>query len=343
MVWEWRIWEKIKKIASEKTFQQEIHMGKKGAILKKRATKRKIKQKLKMHPVNRKHKDGLFRLAFLEKKYQLELYNALSGTSYSDPEKLEVTTLEDVLFLGMKNDLSFIIGMSMNLYEHQSSKNLNMPLRGLIYFAQIYQEYVVKHGYSLYAESRIPLPFPNYIVFYNGGKEMPDEEELLLSDAFPEDMKNQLPALECRARLININQSHNKALMQRCQRLREYTEFIAMIREYLSQGMDMQEAAHMAWHQGMKKGILTDLLSRSGTEVVAMLLEEYDAEEVLKYRVREAAEKAAEKATKEATDKTLIRTGKLNKILLSQKKYDELEKASEDIVYLRKLLKEYEI
>ena len=74
-----------------------------------------------------------------------------------------------------------------------------------------------------------------------------------------------------------------------------------------------------------------------------MLLEEYDAEEVLKYRVREAAEKAAEKATKEATDKTLIRTGKLNKILLSQKKYDELEKASEDIVYLRKLLKEYEI
>ena len=303
--------------------------------MKKRATKKRIMRKSKKHPINRKHKDGLFRLAFLEKKYQLELYNALNGTAYSDPEALEVTTLEDVLFLGMKNDLSFIVGMSMNLYEHQSSKNLNMPLRGLIYFAQVYQEYVVRNGYNLYAESRIPLPFPNYIVFYNGEKEMPDEEELLLSEAFPENMKNKLSALECRVRLININQDHNKDLLQKCQRLREYTEFIAMIREYLLQGMDIQEVAHMAWKQGLKRGILTDLLSRSGTEVVAMLLEEYDAEEVMKYREKEAA--------KRATDKILIRAGKLNKILLAQKKYDELEKASDDMSYLRELFDKYGI
>ena len=92
----------------------------------------------KRRPTNRNHKDRLFRLAFREKKYQLELYNALNGTNYTDPEMLEETTLEDVLFLGVKNDLSFIVGMSLNMYEHQSSKNLNMPLRGLIYFSQVY-------------------------------------------------------------------------------------------------------------------------------------------------------------------------------------------------------------
>lgn len=132
---------------------------------------------------NRKHKDRLFRLVFQEKRYQLELYNALNGTDYTDSEVLEETTLEDAIFLGVKNDLSFIIGMSLNMYEHQSSKNLNMPLRGLIYFSQAYQAYVRSNGYNLYAESQIPLPFPNYIVFYNGMKDMVDEEEMLLPEA----------------------------------------------------------------------------------------------------------------------------------------------------------------
>ena len=101
-----------------------------------------------------------------------------------------------------ENDLSFIISTSMNLYEHQSSTNLNMPLRGLIYFSQLYQQYVRRYGYSLYAKSQIPLPFPNYIVFYNGLEDMPDEEELLLSNTFPKEMTDQLPAVECRVRLL---------------------------------------------------------------------------------------------------------------------------------------------
>lgn len=290
--------------------------------------KRTVKKK---QPANRKHKDGLFRLVFREKKYQLELYNALNGTEYEDSDELEVTTLEDVLFLGMKNDLSFMIGMSMNLYEHQSSKNLNMPLRGLIYFAQIYQEYIVKNGYSLYAEARIRLPFPTYIVFYNGRTDMPDEEELRLSDAFSREMREQIPALECRVRLININAGHNKELLEKCRRLWEYTEFIAMIREYLSDGMDIQEALHRAWKQGLKRGILKDILSRSGTEVIAMLLEEYDAEEV------------KECWKKETEYRTFDRARKLEKILLSQKKYVEMEKAANDPSYHESLLKKYGI
>ena len=269
----------------------------------------------------------------------MELYNALNGTNYTNPGELEVTTLEDVIFLGMKNDLSFIVGMSMNLYEHQSSKNLNMPLRGLIYFAQLYQQYVAKNGYSLYSESQIPLPFPSYVVFYNGEKYMPDEDELFLSDAFPPEMREQLPALECRVRLLNINAGHNKELMEKCQRLKEYTEFISMVRENLSREMSIQEAVGSALKQGIEKGILPDLLSRCRTEVIMMLLEEYDAEQVLKYREKEAAEIAAE----EATNRTSERYGKLFTLLLTQEKYDDAKRAASDSGYRTKLFERYGI
>ena len=314
-----------------------IHTQEKGVSLETFVTE--AKKETKRQSSNRNHKDRLFRLVFQEKKYQLELYNALNGTNYTDPEMLEETTLEDVLFLGIKNDLSFIVGMSLNMYEHQSSKNLNMPLRGLIYFSQVYQEYVRRNGYNLYAESRIPLPFPTYIVFYNGEKDMPDEEEMLLSDAFPEEMKDQFAALECRVRLLNINFGHNKELMEKCQRLREYAQFISMIRENLAQGHNMQDAIHMAMEQGLKKGLLIDVLSRCGTEVVAMLLEEYDMEEVKACWKKEAAEEAAVKAT----ISTLARARKLFDLLLTQERYEDAKRAAKDPAYQMKLLNEYDI
>ena len=285
--------------------------------------------------INQKFKDSVFRMAFAEKKYQLELYNALNGSDYDDPEEVEVTTLEDTLFLGMRNDLSFIVGFSLNMYEHQSSKNLNMPLRGLIYFAQVYLEYVNRNGYRLYAESQIPLPFPKYIVFYNGEKDLPDEQELLLSDAFPEEMKEQIPALECRARLININFGCNQKLMEKCQRLAQYSELVSIVRHYQSLGLEKEEAMRKAWKEGMKRGLLTDILSRNGTEVIAMLFKEYDLEEAKEYWKKEAAE--------EATNKTFARARNLDLLLISQRKYDELEKAAKDPAYQMKLLNQYGI
>ena len=275
--------------------------------------------------INAKYKDSVFRMAFEEKKYQLELYNALNGSDYDDPEAVEVTTLEDTFFIGMRNDLSFVVGLSLNMYEHQSTKNLNMPLRGLIYFTQVYMEYINRNGYRLYAESQIPLPFPKYIVFYNGEKDAPEEEELLLSDAFPKEMKEQIPSLECRARVLNINFGHNRELMEKCQRLRQYSELVAIVRDYLEKGMD--------------RGLLTDILSRNGTEVIAMLLKEYDLEEAKEYWKKEAAEEA----TKEATSRTLDRAGKLFDLLLSQKKYDEARRAATDAEYRMKLFELYGI
>ena len=291
--------------------------------------------------INAKYKDSVFRMAFEEKKYQLELYNALNGSDYDDPEAVEVTTLEDTFFIGMRNDLSFVVGLSLNMYEHQSTKNLNMPLRGLIYFTQVYMEYINRNGYRLYAESQIPLP--KYIVFYNGEKDAPEEEELLLSDAFPKEMKEQISSLECRVRVLNINFGHNRELMEKCQRLRQYSELVAIVRDYLEKGMDQEEAMRKAWEEGMKRGLLTDILSRNGTEVIAMLLKEYDLEEAKEYWKKEAAEEAAAKATKEATSRTLARDRILFDLLLTQERYEEAKRAAKDPDYQMKLLNEYGI
>ncbi|MBO4387405.1 MAG: hypothetical protein J5817_10395, partial [Treponema sp.] len=100
---------------------------------------------------NRQYKDRLFKAIFgrdteESKRWRLELYNALNGTSYTDPDALEVNTIENVIYITMRNDISFLVDSQMNLYEQQSTRNPNMPLRGLMYFAQLYQIYLTQRG-----------------------------------------------------------------------------------------------------------------------------------------------------------------------------------------------------
>ncbi len=236
---------------------------------------------------DRKYKDTLFRFIFHDKPDLLTLYNAVNGTNYQDPEALEINTLENVIYLKMKNDLSFLIGASMNLYEHQSTWNPNMPLRGLLYFAQLYERYVDKNGYRLTGSSQIPLPFPNYVVFYNGQEKQSDKTELLLSGAFESPREGILPCLECRATVLNINSGHNRELLEKCRRLWEYSEFIREIRDNLQKGMILEEAIEWATNYCLEQGILADILRKSQMEVRNMLLEEYNEKAEREYLLKE--------------------------------------------------------
>lgn len=172
--------------------------------------------------LNRNYKDRLFRLAFQEKKDLLDLYNAVSGRQYTNPDDLIITTLADAIYLGMKNDISFLVSDVLNLYEHQSSFNPNMPVRGLNYFADTYREYIDRNGFDIYGEKLIRLPMPQYIVFYNGTKEEPDRIELRLSDAFLCQNPEEKGCLECRATMININ--HGRSAFEAALFLRILTQ-----------------------------------------------------------------------------------------------------------------------
>lgn len=235
------------------------------------------------HP-NRKYKDRLFQRVFRDKEYLLELYNAINGTNYSNPDDLEITTLEDVIFMSMKNDKSFIISSTMNLYEHQSTVNPNMPIRGLLYFAQLYDEYIKLHDLDVYGRKLVKLPTPQYIVFYNGKEEMPDDQTLLLTDAFECDseVEDMEPALECRARVLNVNDGHNAELMNKCKRLMHYSQFIARINQNIDAGMLLQHAIDEAISYCLENDILTDVLIRNRSEVRHMLLTEFNEKKFAK-------------------------------------------------------------
>lgn len=255
--------------------------------------------------VNRRYKDRLFRFVFSDKKDLLALYNAVNGTDYKDPEQLEINTLEDVLYLSMKNDLSFIIGSSVNLYEHQSTWNRNMPLRGLFYFAELYQDYVSKEEHRLTGAGLISLPTPNYLVFYNGLEEEEERTELFLSDAFKAPPGERTPCLECRATVLNINSGHNRELMGKCRRLWEYAEFIQEIRSNLKKGYALEEAVEESIGYCLEHGILADILSRSRTEVQKMLLREYDEKAEREYLRKEAIEMGFKEGLEKGLEKGL--------------------------------------
>ena len=213
----------------------------------------------------REYKDRLFRLVFRRKEDLLDLYNAVNGTDYADPDALEVNTLDNVLYLSMKNDISFLIGGTMNLYEHQSSYNPNMPVRGLMYFSRLYEKYIAANEIDIYTSTPKKFPFPQYLVFYNGTREEPDRRQLRLSDLYDPlpagQSAGRTPCLECTAFMLNINYGHNRELMEKCRRLEEYAIFIDTVRGNLDSGMELDEAVTQAVDECMRKNVLKDILT----------------------------------------------------------------------------------
>ncbi len=225
--------------------------------------------------INRKFKDTLFRKLFGENKENaIDLYNAINGTSYTASDEFEFTTLDDVIYMKMKNDVSFLLGTTMNLYEHQSTYNPNMPIRGLMYFADLYRK-LIKDGESLYGKKLIKIPNPKYIVFYNGNhSDLKEARKVLkLSDAF--ETKDTSGEYEWTATMININHGRNSELMKKCHVLHEYSTFIEKIKNYCL-NFSLKDAVNKAVDEAIAEGILSDFLEQHRKEVVNMCLTEFD-------------------------------------------------------------------
>ena len=253
--------------------------------------------------VNRKHKDSLFRIIFKEKKELLSLYNALAGTAYENEDELTITTDEDVIYIHMKNDISFILDAYLNLYEHQSTVNPNMPMRGLLYMADLYKPLVM--GNALYSKKIVKIPNPKYIVFYNGVEEKADRWELRLSDAFVH--KESGGDIEVVAHMLNINYGHNKELMEKCEKLREYAILIATIRKYQEQGMDLEKAVSLALDECLEKGILTEILRKERAVIMNSILTEFDEEAYASMLRDEGFEDGREIGKKEGKIEGIVR------------------------------------
>lgn len=228
---------------------------------------------------NRMYKDTLFRMLFHDPVTALALYNAINGTNYDNPDDVSITTLKDALYIGMRNDVSCMIYNTMNLYEHQSTYNPNMALRGLFYLADLYRGYINKNKLDIFSSVRLRLPYPKYVVFYNGKQERPEREVQKISDSYiPKNHEN--PALELTCVVLNINQGYNKELMEKCTVLKEYSQLIASIRNYAETGLQLEEAIHRAIHDCIQNNVLADFLRKNSEVAKQMLLEEMDWEAI---------------------------------------------------------------
>ncbi|WP_455502595.1 hypothetical protein [Blautia sp.] len=224
--------------------------------------------------VNRNYKDTIFRMLFSDRENLLSLYNAINGTSYDNPEELEIVTLENAIYMGMKNDLAFIIDTNLFLYEHQSTYTPNMPLRDLFYISAEYQKMVNQK--SLYSSALQKIPAPNFIVFYNGMDKKEDRWENCLSEAY-ENLFGE-PKLELKVVTLNINEGRNHELLEQCQTLREYAAYVALVRKY-AKSMELEAAVEKAVDKCIHDGILEEFLQRNRAEVIAVSIFEYDKEE----------------------------------------------------------------
>ena len=227
--------------------------------------------------VYRSYKDRLFRMVFREKKELLGLYNAVNGTSYTDPEALTVVTLENAIYMNMKNDLAVVMDFYMNLYEHQSTYNPNIPLRNLHYVAKELRSW--SGGRTIYGRQLVRIPTPRFFVFYNGRDMQPERQVLKLSDAFINPEED--PALELKVVMLNINLGRNKELMEQCHTLLEYAQFVDRLRT-CEKSMGREEAVKHTVDTCIREGILRDFLLKYREEAIEMCIFEYDEEETLR-------------------------------------------------------------
>ena len=272
-------------------------------------SKHKKKNK-KTFQVNREHKDRLFRLIFgteENKQNLLCLYNALNNSHYQDVDGFEFTTLSDVIYMGMKNDVSILIQSKMVLYEHQASYNPNMPLRGFLYIAKLYEKYIEENQLNIYGKKLIKLPTPEYVVFYNGMEEQAEEAVFRLSDAFMTD--KEIEGYEWSVRILNVNYGKNKEIMEKCKPLQDYAILVDRIRENIAKGCSTQDSVDKAVVQCIQENILAEFLRKHRAEVLNVCLTEYDEEKVLQ-SIREEEREEGRKEERARTEEERVKAEK---------------------------------
>ena len=254
--------------------------------------------------VDKKYKDTVFRMIFKEKPEALSLYNALNDTHYTDCNKLEIVTLENAIYMNVKNDLAFLLDSTLNMYEHQSTYAVNMPLRSLIYVASEYQKLIDNR--SMHSERPLKLPTPKFVVFYNGKKKRPEREILKLSDLY--EIPSDNPQLELQVLVLNINQGCNEDLKKKCKTLHEYMLYIDKIRYYRNRKkMSLEEAVNKSITECLKEDILTDFLNKNRREIVGLSIFEYDEEKELELLKKDQFEYGMEKGIEKGMAKGMER------------------------------------
>lgn len=301
---------------------------------------------------NREYKDRLFKFIFGRvdrKEWTLSLYNAVNGSHYTDPQDIEITTVENAIYLSMKNDISFLIADTMNFYEHQSTYNPNMPLRMFIYASMVYSKYATEAESSIYSSTLMKLPYPKLVTFYNGERKKPERKVLRLSDAFECTEKDS--DIEVKVLMLNINYGCNKELLERSRPLYDYSFFTSIVRKLKKKGCSMETAVHNAIRElGDDSQIKAFMLAEEET-VTQLCITEYDEareneklwNEAMAKGLEKGLEKGLKKGLSEGRKMEAERMDRLVSELLKADRVDDLKKATSDSEFKNKLFREFNL
>ena len=275
----------------------------------------------------------MFSMLLEDPRNALDVYNALNGSAYDDPEKVEIVQLDHGISLSVRNDAAFIVESYLNIYEHQSTYSPNMPLRCMIYYVEQIRDLLKKR--DLFSRYRIQIPTPHFVVFYNGVEERPDEEVMRLSDSFCN--KVDSPEMEVVCRVLNVNPRHQEELKKKSQTLYGYAFFVEKVRENQAVGEMLDDAVVHAMGICISEHILEDFFKTRGDEVrkVMQFDMRWERREKLireeEYDVGYAAGEARGEARGEALKTILLIQRKIRRGKTLAEIADDLEESEEAV------------
>lgn len=249
---------------------------------------------------NREYKSDVFSMLMEDSANALEVYNALNGTNLTDPEAIEIRTLDKGVSLSVRNDAAFIVDAALSIYEHQSTVCPNMPVRNLIYYSTIVAK--ILKDKNIYGRGRVRIPVPKFVVFYNGDEDQPEEYYMKLSDSFAKKTDN--PELELVCKVYNINYGKNEQLLEKCGIIRQYMTFVEYVRFYhKEQDYDnLETAINRAINRCIDEGVLVDFLKENRSEVVKVTQLDYTFDRQIMLEREEAREEGREEGRAEGRE-----------------------------------------
>lgn len=279
-----------------------------------------------------KYKDNVFCMLYRDKKNLLELYNALNDSNYTNVDDLEVTTLKDGSYMKYKNDASFVLNMSLYMFEQQSSKNENMPLRFLHYLSDVYREMFGNE--LLHRKTMMKIPVPYFVTFYNG-KEKWDRDKLTLAEMFEKHVDN--PQIDLQVKVIDIN--GDAEILKKCKSLRDYMTFVEKVRKKTDdEKINVREAVIQAIDECIEENILVDFFKEHREEIVEVSIYDYEEEKVRKTLADEARDEGLAEGIKEGIEKGIekgIEEGeiltKINQIMKKVRKSKSLPTVASEL------------
>ena len=238
---------------------------------------------------NKQFKDSFFRHIFRNLDELVSLHKALYDDKIAESDVV-FTTLDNILLDRLKNDLSYVVqNRRFMLFEHQSSINLNMPMRFAMYFSESLK-HLIPNAKAMYQTNLIHFPTPFFAVLQMGNPNGQDHTVLHLSDSFLEPQAPEDRRLELLVDVFNIDYSPERPILHKCPTLNGYSYFINEVEIRRNANYSTDQAIREAVEVCRERNILRRYLDAEYEEVKNMVTLQYNEKEAQQFWREEGRE-----------------------------------------------------